>query len=133
MAIMLWDDRYAVGVRDLDDQHRGIFDTLNRLHDAILADRGAERLTETIDFMLGYTVKHFIAEEAHMAAIGFPGLAEHKEEHAMLLWQTEEYLHAFRNEPSSAKADELARFLIEWLTHHILGTDKRYAVHRVGG
>ena len=40
MALIQWNDRYATGVPAIDDQHKTLFDTVNKLHDGLQAGRG---------------------------------------------------------------------------------------------
>jgi len=58
-----------------------------------------------------------------MAKHKYPGLKDHKKEHIKL---TKEVIQLNENK-NYVFSDNVADFLIAWLTNHILGTDKKYA------
>ena len=36
MSLMTWNDTFSTGVKAMDEQHKGLVNTLNKLHDAML-------------------------------------------------------------------------------------------------
>lgn len=73
-----------------------------------------------------YTLQHFSREEAYMAKIGYPKLAEHKIQHEKII----EALATLAAEGSTKGAKialSLRLFTQVWLFEHISGQDGEYA------
>jgi hemerythrin len=126
MAIALWHDRYCTGIQIIDDQHRQLLDAINELHDAFQAGRPREEMTHLLDFLVSYTVSHFQTEESYMAENGYPDLAKHRDYHQVLIGRVLELKQRFLG-PTPPSSVELARFMGEWLSHHINEVDMGYA------
>ena len=134
MSLVRWNDSYATGIARIDDQHRTLFGAVNDLHDAFRTGAAKAQIGKAIDFLVTYTVEHFRDEEGYMERYGYDGLAAHRAEHQLLLDQVQEFNGKFRTSPDSVRPMEVARFLGDWLTHHIPTFDKAYAgPMRAGG
>ena len=125
MPLIAWNDSLSVGVMTIDTQHRRLVDTLNQLHDAMLSGQARDLTGSILERLLQYTREHFTAEEAMMAAAGYPGLAEHKLLHIDLTRQVEGYITRFQYGEITLNL-HLMHFLRDWLTHHIQGEDRAY-------
>ena len=80
----------------------------------------------TLHFLVDYTVKHFKTEEDFMQLHKFPGFAAHRSEHELLLAEASEFSAKWTKDPASVRPMEVARFLGDWLTHHIQQMDFQY-------
>ncbi len=127
MSLVRWNDSYATGIARIDDQHRTLFGAVNDLHDAFRTGAAKAQIGKAIDFLVTYTVEHFRDEEGYMERYGYDGLAAHRAEHQLLLDQVQEFNGKFRTSPESVRPMEVARFLGDWLTHHINQVDLKYA------
>lgn len=127
MSLVRWNDAYATGIAKIDEQHQALFKAVNDLHDAFKGGAAKAQIGKSIEFLVGYTVDHFRDEEAIMDRHGFPGLSNHRAEHHLLLEQVKEFREKFQKAPDSVRPMEVARFLGEWLTHHIHQMDMQYA------
>lgn len=120
MAIRFeWSDDYSVGVKELDDQHRHIFDLGNKIQEA---DRSMAR--KFVMELYKYIRTHFVIEEKHMMTLGFPLIYEHREKHEQLITDFNELTQGFEREDFEA----LSAFLHSWLVKHVLLEDKKYFV-----
>ncbi|MFQ5428351.1 MAG: bacteriohemerythrin [Thermodesulfobacteriota bacterium] len=120
-----WNDRYSVGVKAFDTQHRRLFDLINDVHEAMAMDSGKERMGSILNELIDYTENHFSEEEKLMQKAGYEGYEEQRAEHTSLV----EELLAFKSnfDSGAAKVDlKLMSFLKNWLTKHIMGTDMKY-------
>lgn len=125
MALIDWNEELDVGIRAIDDHHRGLADALNSLHAAIEAQAPSASSSALLKALASKTVAHFASEEALMAETSYPGLVSHKAIHDVLLAQLQEIgARAKAGEPFST---ELTWFLKGWLVDHILGTDRLLA------
>ena len=125
MALMTWSDKYSVGVRALDEQHTGLFQTLNDLHAAMLKGQAQSLTGPLLRKLVDYTRRNFAAEEAMLVSTRYPGLAGHREKHRALTKQVEEYVARFEKGEITLNLT-LMDFLRDWLTNHIQKTDKEY-------
>lgn len=80
-----WNDAYRIGLESVDAQHRTLFEIVGRIY-------ALEEHPDTKDAIRGifydlsdYMQQHFANEEAYMAAIGYPGLNEHREHHRRII------------------------------------------------
>ena len=86
MALITWTaSQYGTNVGFADDEHKILFDKLNKLYD--LATGGAARsaIGAQLDDLIAYVVGHFAHEEKEMQAKNYAGLAVHKAEHEKLI------------------------------------------------
>lgn len=125
MPFIEWDDKFSVNVKEIDDQHKGLFKIINDLNDAVSEDKAADIIEVTVHKMIEYAQVHFATEEKYMAKFNFSGYPEHKMEHnkfSLKALELNERLKAGVYVLSS----EIMRFLKDWLTDHILTTDKKF-------
>lgn len=124
-AIVNWQDSYSVGMAEIDDQHKALFATINRLWAAIVGKGDPASVLGLLDELERYTVSHFSAEEVFMSQIGYPDFAAHKKLHAL-------FVQRIAQERAGVSAGkslslDLLHFLKDWLIQHILVEDQRYA------
>lgn len=125
MAFLQWSDKYSVGIDTFDQQHKQLIKLLNELHDAMMQGKGKEVLGSILDGLVSYTKVHFQSEEKVMTRFAYADLYNHKEEHKKLTDQVIEFQTKF-NSGQAVMSVPLMQFLKDWLTHHILETDKHY-------
>ncbi len=114
-----WTSALAIGIAEIDDQHRELFRCVARIRDAAFSGDTAE-LDRTVAFLAGYVEQHFAAEERYLAAQRYPGLERHREEHAWLLHAVREIDEDHRRDgPSSEALARAERFISDWLRSHI--------------
>ncbi len=124
-TLVVWQDSYALGLEEIDRQHKMLFDIMNRLWAAILDNAEGRRLNTILEDLEHYTVLHFTEEETFMRSIGYPDFDGHVAYHQKFvrkLMEEKEAAHAGRT-----ISLELIHFLRDWLVNHILVEDKRYA------
>jgi hemerythrin len=122
-------EELAVGIHDVDDQHRAFYRHLNDLHAAMR--RGDVReATRLVDFLVSYASEHFATEERLMIGAGYPGLREHLERHrefveALKGWQA----RIAERGPTASLVVDLSNWLTGWLGEHIRKVDAAMARH----
>lgn len=129
MALITWKPEYSVEIASIDLQHRKLVDLVNELHDAMRDGRGGDALGKVLRGLVDYTKNHFAAEEKLMADAGYADLPAHLVEHRELLKKVGEIAERFEKTKGAGLTIEVMNFLRDWLTKHILGTDKKYAPH----
>ena len=125
MAFFTWNDKYSVGVTELDLQHKQLIKILNELFDGMSAGKTNEILGKILAQLIAYTKTHFATEEKYMQVYGYPAIAEHKKEHESFANK----VVAFQKDFSAGKLSlslEVSTFLKNWLVQHISVNDKKY-------
>lgn len=128
MPIMSWNNTYATGIASIDSQHQQLVVYINDLYDAMTKNQGGEVTKRLLNSLVDYTVKHFAHEEQLFAKTGYPESKAHIAEHEALKKQVGEFGKKFAAGQATVNA-ELMNFLRNWLTTHILQSDKRYVAH----
>ena len=121
-----WDQRYSVDIAEIDRQHRKLFDLLNELYAAMQEGQADQVVGKVLDRVVDYTVLHFAHEERLFTQYGYPGAAAHRDEHAQLTAQAKGLAERLKSGKGDVPVSTL-KFLCDWLSRHILGSDKGYA------
>ena len=123
-----WSEEYAIGIEKIDEQHKGFFTAVDRLHEECMASEDEKIVPETLDFLKQYAVAHFEAEEKLMREIGFPGLDDHLKLHEEFLEQYAELVEEFNELGTSQDlAEKTGEMVQSWLVNHIAEADTQYA------
>ncbi len=125
MAIK-WTDDLAVGITDIDTQHKELFAQINTLSTAMTQGKGKEEIGKIIAFLGDYTVKHFGNEEKKMDAKAYPKSAAHKAMHAAFIATFQKLSSDLeKNGATSSLVIDVNVKVGEWLKNHIAETDKQ--------
>ncbi|MDR3086463.1 MAG: bacteriohemerythrin [Azoarcus sp.] len=125
-ARLQWSEQFSVGIPEIDEQHRALFDLINKIHTSILNHKGTVACVEVLDELVDYTRIHFSLEQSLMRMGKYPGYEAHCALHRSLVSEVEALQNKIHS-GSAAISFELLHFLRNWLTKHILGEDKKYA------
>jgi hemerythrin len=123
-----WDDRYAIGIPLIDDQHKELIELTNTLYAGCLAGDEAARVyfMEAVHGVVDYVKYHFSAEEKILEKIDYPFLMEHKRAHEGFVKQVFDDVKSFEGGKKFVP-NVFVRFLKDWILTHIAVEDKRYA------
>ena len=125
MPLLNWNESYSVKIAKIDLQHKKLVDIVNELHDSMKAGKSKEVLGKTLDELINYTANHFKTEEDLFDKYGYPDNNVHKRQHSDLVDQVLKFKSNFVSGKSVISID-LMNFLRDWLTQHIVGSDKKY-------
>ena len=125
MALFVWNEKYSVGVREMDTQHKVLVDIINELYQAMQENRSKEIVGPIISKLVNYTKTHFTNEERYMEKYGYPELASQKREHIAFVDKITGYKNDFEA-GKVAMTVGMTSFLKDWLINHISGIDKKY-------
>ena len=120
-----WEDKYSVGVEEIDNQHKRMFAVINELLDAIEANSTGEHLGEIIESLVKYKMFHFKTEEDYFEKFNYEGKEEHETRHR----EFNERLTAIKTKYPEYNIDfafELVDFLEDWLINHLMVMDQKY-------
>jgi hemerythrin len=76
--------------------------------------------------MVDYAASHFATEEKYMTRFGFPGYAQHRDEHSAFKKKVLDFQQEY-NAGSVALSIEVMDFLVDWLVKHMQSIDKQYS------
>lgn len=123
---MEWNEKYATGIQEIDDQHKELFMLTSRLQAAIKVGKGESIIAKTFTELIDYTRYHFAAEENEMERAVYPEAASHRQLHLTLVSNIRDALLRIRN-GQSYNPIEMLRFLNSWLIEHILEKDMKFS------
>lgn len=121
-----WEDRYALGLDKMDQEHQNILAGINKLISAMNSGDYTQ-IAAAFEALKVTTLGHFADEEAYMASIGYPSLDSHKKTHENLVSKLLSFVSHVENQ--TLDHPMLASFLRNWLFTHIMGIDTKYAEH----
>ena len=124
-----WSDDYALGLDQIDEQHRGLVETVGRIEELL-----DQELTESIrqefgaiyDQLISYVEIHFSTEENLLKEHKFPGFDEHRAEHMLFVSKVLTYYRQWKKGDDESAGHAL-NFLRVWLINHIQITDALYS------
>lgn len=124
-----WDESLAVGVDEIDNDHKELINLFNQLYASCSAPAGTLIVTETetLARLLEYTKHHFQREEMLMKKEGYPDFADHKELHDDLLLITLNFQEQLQSAEIHEITDETLEFLRSWIVNHIMAVDMEFA------
>ncbi|QEN07861.1 bacteriohemerythrin [Oceanispirochaeta crateris] len=124
-----WSDLLSVGVNEMDDEHKELFNRINDLLKSLLGQGEDQNIADLVGRINEYIEFHFRDEEKMLESYNYPGLAEQKKLHAI-------YEHEFDMIEKQLRAGDFdAGLLIQiqdkivnWLLNHIAKIDKKYGI-----
>lgn len=126
MALIPWREDFNVGIVMVDQQHRQLVSILNHLHEVMKNGSHPIDVQTVLSELTSYTRFHFTAEEKLMAECGYPAREEHIRKHRAMVARVGDFVEEMRFN-SATTPPKLLNFLKEWLTRHILETDREMA------
>lgn len=131
MSFYTWTRDLEIGIAAVDDDHRKLISLIDDLHEAMAKGKAKELLAKTLDELIHYTRHHFRREEELMRHARYAGYEQHKQEHDALVKQVTDLRDTYRS-GNTMLTVKTAAFLRDWLSNHILKTDKQYGSSLLG-
>ena len=125
MNLFEWTDSFLVGIEEFDSHHKHLVQLINELNNSIVAGNDDILIERVLAELTNYSLYHFRGEEDAMEKHGFHAFGRHKEEHLFFVGRVLDFMNDLTREQSGVSQNVLD-FLKEWLTHHVLHTDKEY-------
>ena len=122
---IIWTDKYSVGCKYIDEQHKKLIELINRLHSSYMTKASRDEMGQILSELLDYTKYHFGAEEKMLEEYGFGPSEEHKKQHQEFIDKIAVFKKRHELGDNMVGFDML-NFLKDWLLNHILGTDMKY-------
>lgn len=121
-------DDCLIGIEELDNEHKYLFELLARLQDLLENEYVNDRYTQLsgiIEELDSYAEQHFAHEEDYMLQIRDPELIRQRAQHEYFREKVHELSIANIDEDEHQRSvmEDATQFLIRWLYHHIIGSD----------
>ena len=124
MPYFTWDDKYSIGNKEIDDQHKHIFNNLNRLYESSYDTQGSDTFHNVLAELCSYTKYHFKIEEQFMAEVEYNDIERHLSFHRYFTARLLDFTDREKNY-NSELCRELILFLKNWLKRHVYEEDKQ--------
>ena len=121
-------DDCKIGIEQVDEEHRYLFDILNKAYILVTTDYHSDyyqRLKDIISELDQYAEQHFTHEEEYMAKICDPELILQRPQHAFFREKILEFdlINIDDMKDQQRVLTDLVSFLAKWLYRHILSSD----------
>lgn len=126
-----FDKSLVTGNEMIDEQHKELIEKIDKLLACCEQGGGKIQAIKMLDYLAEYTEYHFGEEEKLQEEVAYPGIEEHKKNHAEFKKAVEE-LHEMLSEeegPSDAFVAAVKKNVVDWLFNHIKNLDKALAAY----
>ncbi len=126
MPHIIWEEKYSVNIKMIDEQHKRLFEIFGNIFDRMGKKDDREALGVDVWELARYATGHFDAEELLLSEYYFPGYEQHKKEHEVFRSKVAIFQRDLEKDKTTLSID-IVHFLMSWLSHHILTVDKEYS------
>lgn len=126
----IWDAKYSVNIKSIDDQHKKFFETINSIYYFIRTRQvDKDQVIAILKELNDYAANHLSYEEKIFDQIEYPDKEDHLRHHNTF----REYIHRHFQEIHQDNVDflkianDMADFSQVWLSEHIMSTDQKYS------
>ncbi len=115
----------SVGVEFIDNQHKEMFNRINRVLVAVRDKDSPEVVVATLGFLAKYVGEHFSAEHEEMIKHKYPAMNTHMEQHEYFAKEVAEFRARLKEEGTSEQLlIEMKKLLVDWFSSHIDKVDR---------
>jgi hemerythrin-like metal-binding protein len=126
MTFFKWDKNYESGNDIMDGDHKILVQMINDLYVEMAKGDGKKIVNSIVNSLVDYSKNHFRREEKLMKAFCYDGFEKHEAEHDEFIAKVSHFL---KNINSDSITVDVAVFLKDWLSNHILTSDKKFAYY----
>ncbi len=126
MSFLTWDESLSVGVAEIDEQHKRLFELGNAVADTVGSGFDQEAVEAELRALCDYAVEHFSTEEGLMDMDAYPEYDQHLSEHMHCTTRALDFLEAF-SEGREVDMGEFLRFVDSWIREHTMRMDMTLA------
>jgi len=128
MHIIAWSNEFALGIDEIDEQHKALVGMINALDASTHGDFSMDTVRRLLAELNDYVRSHFAFEERLMAGGGCLKelVTRHLGEHAYFRSVLRDLTCDFENGRRNVTVT-LIEYLVHWLLHHIVVVDRAMA------
>jgi len=127
MPLIVWDDRFSVGVASVDHEHRELIGLVNETHERLKHTQADITVPDFLGEIYTRISAHFALEEKLMRASRYQQYTEHKADHERLLDAIRDIMDDYEDSQAFDE-EQFAQRLETWFTDHFRTHDAR--LHR---
>lgn len=126
-GIIIWNEKWSIGIEEIDNQHKKLFEILNSYYKNLVDSKTVgvtnDMIKDTINYLIDYTKYHFAEEEKLMGSIQRVDFSSHFRQHKDFCSKIAKLkVTTFLGNNVSF---ELFDFVKTWLINHILVSDQQ--------
>ncbi|MEW5728580.1 MAG: hemerythrin family protein [Pseudomonadota bacterium] len=133
MSYAEWQERFSVGIPEVDREHKILFDLIGQLHDAYATDKSMPDMERVFAVLMEYVGGHFEHEREVFLSSGYPNAAAHIAEHDRFAAEVRALFARYRAGEGDKVCIELLALLNNWWHFHVLEDDADYGRHVASG
>ncbi len=119
-----WNSTLSVGITKFDDQHKKLISLINKFYESIQNKKSSSILNDIMQELLSYAEYHFKIEEDFFVKYNYNN-PDHIQEHNNFIDRVKKLYRQCKLE--KVMYIELIIFLTDWVSNHILVSDKAYS------
>jgi hemerythrin len=126
-----WKEEYAVGIEEIDNQHKALLEFINEALHKCTGDRKAQKAYfETLVLEVVKSLEeHFLTEEKWMQLKNYNNYAEHKEKHDSMFNELKQTIGDMQSGSRKLDLITIVIYIREWFLNHIDEMDLPMAEH----
>ncbi len=122
-----WSDDLSIGIGIIDDQHKKLVERIASFIDAVDIE-DMQTIEETINYLVGYAIQHFGAEELIMIRNGYKDFKNHRDEHSYFIKMVYDiHIDLSSGNIQLEQIQSFSEELVLWIVHHIKVSDRQIA------
>lgn len=128
MPLIPWENKFELGITEIDEQHKTMLSIINRLYDMFddVKNNNQTEIDKIIKEMADYALYHFATEEKYFELFNYENKEAHVKIHDQYRAKIEDWQKRYRETKDKAIFFEVSNFLHDWWTWHINNTDREY-------
>ncbi len=124
MALIEWDNEFAVGIPDVDIEHRALVELINGLHAQLESGSYGVNMVDFLGEVYAGMREHFTNEESIMRELDYSDYQEHKQDHERFLGRICKLMDEYQDGALTADA-VMGPWLTHWFIDHFRVHDAR--------
>ncbi|RKD33921.1 bacteriohemerythrin [Thermohalobacter berrensis] len=124
-----WKDKYSVNIKEVDKQHKKLFEIGNELYTLVSLNDGIDRYDEImkiIEELKDYAIYHFNYEEKLMKEYGYEEFNDHKQQHDAFVNKILDIEKQDIDGKQNIITMDILNFIADWIEKHIIKSDLKY-------
>ncbi len=132
MGKIEWQEKYRIGIDEIDEQHKRLFKLFNDINDIENLNVLSDEVVSALFAIINYAKLHFSCEEDYMERINYTLIEEHKKEHSEFRKKAIELCDRAERQKVTIPKD-IIDFLGSWIEEHIIKSDAKISkyVHNI--
>jgi len=124
--LVVWSDRLSCGIKQIDNQHKGLVALVNDMFNHVTGDEVEEYVyfNKVILEAVKYIKIHFATEEKLMLAAKLPNYAMHKKAHNSFILTVVDNIYDYKA-GKKFNLYSFTKFLKDWILSHVALVDKQ--------